>query len=177
MRLPRLLSHNNGFTLTELMVVIGLIVIMSSVGYSGFSSIQKRQTVRSAAYELAGYLKEARMKAIEKSSSYIIDITIPPPPLPPSQYTIYMDANGNNTLEIGTDIVVQQVNLANVDPNITIGIAGANPWRYDPKGMARTLAGGLAMRTITFTNTDGFSVNLVISSLGRVTVNESSQIF
>ena len=64
------LRNSKGFTLTELMVVVAIIAIMTGFGYSGFSSLMKRERVKAAACQFAADVKEARMMAIEKHGIY-----------------------------------------------------------------------------------------------------------
>ena len=164
MRLTHPFSKNGGFTLTETIVVIGLIAIMSSVGYSGFSSWQKRERVRSATYRFASYLKEARMKAIEKFCSHTISFTA-------TQYTIFLDAN-NDFVQQNDEAVVHQVDLADLDPGITVSVPNAYTLRFDPRGKPQRSGGGFGNNTVGFSDDDGFGVNVVIAPLGGVTVSE-----
>ena len=170
MKLPRLLSENKGYTLTEVMIVVSLIAIMSSVGYSGFSSMHKRHKVRSTAYEFGGYLKEIRMKAVEKCCSYFIDFS-------GVQYTIYMDADGDNTLDPDIDVVFREVDLAKVDPDITVETDGF-PMSFNSKGMPALGGGGFGNGSVIYRNDAiGFNVTVTIARLGRVTIAESSEQF
>lgn len=57
---------SSGFTITEAMVVVTLVAIMTGFSYSGFSSLIVRERARSAANQYASYLKEARIRSIEK---------------------------------------------------------------------------------------------------------------
>lgn len=63
---------SNGFTLTEAMVVVTLVAIMTGFSYSGFSSWIVKERARSAANQLAGDLREGRIRSIEKHTSHAV---------------------------------------------------------------------------------------------------------
>lgn len=171
MKRPRLHLHDNtGYTLTELMVVTSMIVIMSSVGYSGFTSFNNREKVRSAAYQFVSHLKESRMKAIEKACSHTIgfDNTF-------TRYTIFMDTNSDYTQQ-ATEAVVRQVNL---ETGITVTVTPATgfPLQYVVQGLPRCQGVGCfdvnGMITVRFAR-PGFSVSVVVRTLGSFTLNEGT---
>ncbi len=64
-----------GFTLIELMIVIGIVAIIASVAVPGFSSSRDRQAVTAAANEILGMLQVARFEALKrKKNSYLCPI-------------------------------------------------------------------------------------------------------
>lgn len=173
MILFKALSGRDGFTLMELMVVVAIIGALMGVGYSGFTSLQSKENVRASAYELAGYLKEARAEAMEKYARYAVTIT-------GNQYTICREAAGNtNDLCNGVGDTVFRVVDVNQTSSGVISISGTGPaapatpfpMHLDVKGMPKNPDGTVmsAARTITLTNGRDTST-VSISQLGRITV-------
>lgn len=163
MNLSRFSQSDKGYTLTELMVVVSLIAIMTGVGYSGFSSWQKRERLNSITYQFSDYLKEARMLAIEKRTSYSVSFIA-------DQYTIFVDFNGDGVLDVDQgETIVHQVNVAQREPGITITVPSGYALVYNIRGMPAAFSNA----TITFSNAGGSSCDVKISTLGRVSVDTS----
>ena len=55
-----------GFTLIELVVSVGIMVVLTSVGIAGFLNFQETQTVQTAAYELRQFYVSAQSQARAK---------------------------------------------------------------------------------------------------------------
>lgn len=166
MKASRLFHIQAGYTLTEVVVVVSLMAMMSVVGFSSFSTYQKKERVRSVAYQFASDLKEARMRAIEKHVSHTVAMDA-------TSYTVYMDTNSDCVLDDGENIV-KQVTVTDQDPGITIGVPSSFSLRFDVRGMVWSATGSFGNSTITFANEQGVSWNVVLSSLGSVSVNENT---
>jgi prepilin-type N-terminal cleavage/methylation domain-containing protein len=163
---PGRLRSCAGFTLTEIMVVIALIVTLTGFGYSGFSGWQKKERVRSLAYDFAAQLREARMRAIEKniSQTFLFAANI---------YTIFSDTNGDCVLADG-ETVVRQVTVDQEDKGIAMATSPTDfSLRFDRKGMPRNKNGGYGACRVHFANEDGYYVDIRVSSLGRIGIDEA----
>ena len=91
-----------GLTLIELAVVIAIVGILMVLAGFQFVGWQARYKVESQIKEMYADLLEARQRAMQRNRTYFIRSTV----ASPDQYTTYEDANGNNTLDIGTDTVI-----------------------------------------------------------------------
>lgn len=166
MREPGPLSNASGFTLTEIMVVVAMVVTLTGFGYSGFSGWQKKERVRSLAYDFAGHLRESRMNAIEKNANQTILFSA-------NQYTIFNDTNGDCTLA-DDETIVRQVTVDQQDKGIALTTNPANlALRFDRKGMPRRAGGGYGESAFHFANEDGYYVDINISSLGSIRIEEA----
>jgi len=64
----------NGFTLLELMIVIGTIGIMTGIGFASFGSAKKHSALRAGQYEVTSAIKLAQSYALQgKSISGVTD--------------------------------------------------------------------------------------------------------
>lgn len=86
--------NSKGFTITESMVVLALIAIMTGFSYSGFSSWIVKERARSAANQYASYLKEARIRSIEKHVPHAVVYSYGA-----NQYNLFSDGNRNFLFE------------------------------------------------------------------------------
>ncbi|WP_241697633.1 GspH/FimT family pseudopilin [Mariprofundus sp. NF] len=68
-------SKQRGFTLIEVMIVVVIIGVMSTIAIPAFSEWRDRQAVRSATQTLMSHLKQARVTAIAENRSVTIDFT------------------------------------------------------------------------------------------------------
>lgn len=164
---PGRLRNCAGFTLTEVLVVIALIMTLTGFGYSGFSGWQKKERIRSVAYDFAAQLREARMRAIEKNVSQTFLFTA-------NEYKIFSDTNGDCDLS-DDESVIRQVKVDQEDGGIAMTTSPVDmALRFDRKGMPRSKSGGYGFCSIHFANEDGYNVDIDISSLGRINVVESN---
>jgi prepilin-type N-terminal cleavage/methylation domain-containing protein len=175
--------NEKGFTLTELLVVIGIAVAMAGLSYSGFTTWEKKERTREAAYELVSQLKVARMLALEKGVSHVMLFDNTTDPNHPS-YWVFRDLNGDRILD-ATEPVMFQIDLSVGHRGTTIstnpvGLADRGTVQFDTKGMV-TLRdkNGSQLATdclITFNRTDGsgfvsgWEPTVTVSPLGRITL-------
>ncbi len=105
----------SGFTMTELLVVITLIVVLISLGMFSYSGYQERYTVETKIRELHIDLMKTRVRAMERSRAHFIVLAA-------RQYTVYEDTydapDGNgvpDTAGPNVDTAVFQKDLASDD--------------------------------------------------------------
>ncbi|HEY4499575.1 MAG TPA: prepilin-type N-terminal cleavage/methylation domain-containing protein [Candidatus Paceibacterota bacterium] len=56
--------QKRGFTVSELMVVIGIIVILGGIGVTNFGGFKRAQDLKSTATSLANYIRDTQQKSI-----------------------------------------------------------------------------------------------------------------
>jgi len=142
-----------GFTLVELMVIIAIIGIISTMATPLFTTFLMASETRGASQELAALLHQARELAIARNASYTVRIDV-------SGNRLCFGDNVNCTWTgPGTDAqgymrLVNRARLTNVTANPTFNHLGT---------------GGAG--TITVQNASGTSsLNVVVASSGRIRI-------
>jgi len=140
-----------GFTVMELMVVVGLMAIISAIAMPSFISWLPSYRLSAGARQVAGDLQLARMKAISQNTTYRLNF------ISGTQYRLEKDAGF--TLESGP---------FTLPTGITASPTGATS-EFQSRGTAS------ATDDITLTNDGGTTVRHVcIKTVGRVHIENSA---
>lgn len=117
------MSKRSAFTLIEIMLILGVLVILLTIGFSSLVSYRQTLINREAANQLAGHLNEARNKARRTSTAYEVRFT-----------------KGANTYEFGPvgslKIYTLPGNstLDSTKPTSTVSIVYSAPYSTTPDG-------------------------------------------
>lgn len=134
----------SGFTVLELMVVIGIAMVVLSVAVPSFLTWLPTLRLSSASRQVAMDLQVARMKAISQNTANTVT---------------FIQAAGTYTFTLSP---TDSRNLGLLYPGITIASASANPV-FTPRGTASTTG------TITLSNGTA-TKSIVVSTVGRVVI-------
>lgn len=158
------MKKNGGFTIVELMVVVGIAILLLSWGLPGYSSWRRKHDAESQIMRLYSDLQFARMTAYSHKVSSGVwwggGTVI-------SNYQIRMDGNGNGTIDdslgSGGDTQVGST----VDPKLDVTTsASQNSVSFDSRGFLNT-------NPLTFTiGGTGASANCVSVSNTRIIVGK-----
>jgi prepilin-type N-terminal cleavage/methylation domain-containing protein len=146
--------HHHGFSLAELLVVIGVTGILAVAAFPVFANFLQTQRARGAAWELADLLNQARQLAIAMNSDYRVQIDTAN-----NRLSFVRTSDGAAWIGPGTDgngfrRLENQARLAGVTAN-PIFYRFGDAW------------GG----TITVQDsTGGFGLGVVVSSKGRIRI-------
>ena len=102
-----------GVTLTELLVVIGILVVLLSLSTIGFRHLTANYNLTDATNQLYSDLEWARQKSLGNAHRFGIQFT-------PNSYTIFEDQNDNNAYDTGEELETRNLN------NITLSGYPAN---------------------------------------------------
>jgi type IV fimbrial biogenesis protein FimT len=141
-----------GFTLTELIVVIGIIGILAAIGIPSFMAWMPKLRLNGAARMVMGDLMAARMKAVSQNNEFKVFF------INDHQYTILDDDNGNGVIDVGE--ATETKNIQDQYSEVTLS-STANPV-FDPRGTASPAA------TITLTGSGSKLVKVHLT--GRVMI-------
>jgi len=106
------LALQSGFTLTELVVVVAIIVVVAGLSIPNLTRAIDTSRIKGAAQTLAAAYQDARIRATQKDTSY--QVLISPPGILPAQLCI--DLDGDGTCSAGDPVTTfsKQVRLSNL---------------------------------------------------------------
>lgn len=138
---------NQGFTLLEVCVVLGLLAVALSIALPPARTLRDGLAVRGARESAASLIMRAKGEALARGGASVW--------VGEDQGTMRVEAGGDTlaTLNVGAEFGVE----------LDLAGAGSEAWlRFDGLGLGR-----VASRTLWFTKA-GARASLVVSSLGRL---------
>lgn len=147
---------SGGFTLMEVLVVIGIIGILSMVAIPTISSTLPKYQLRAAARELVVDFKKARAEAVKRNRDVLIEFA---PSAGGGSYLVCVDINGSGSCDVNDPVlrdvtVPQSVRL--VSTTFTNNLTG-----FTNRGL--TL--GASPGTVTLQNLDGSRSQIITVSV------------
>ena len=149
-------SALQGFSLPELVVVMGIVVILGLLSQTWLSSQLPKWRLNGAARQLASDLMAAKMKAVTQGTKHRVSF------LDSHRYTVLEDKNNNGKPDHGEPLVERDVQNAYGDVTVT----STNNPIFHPRGTASNLA------TVTLSNSAG-TKSITVGITGRVKVKRS----
>ena len=184
--------HQHGFSLVELMIVVSIIGIMSTIAFSSMVASYPNYKLKEAARDTLGQFQRARMEAAKRgiNVSFVFNqpFVDPGPPIAVTTFDYVMfvddDADGNYDINVVADdtddeLILARVRYADNYPHVIFtGVGttfGANDdglraFTVTPRGLVKAPNGSMTSGTLSLTNTKGMIRNVVMSSAGRLTV-------
>ena len=146
----------NGYTITELLVVLSLVAIVVGLGGGWLSSQIPAYRLNGAARLIRSDLLSARMQAVSQGNEFRIIFD------DPYQYTILDDDNNNGKQEAAEPVESRDLR----DDYQGVSFDANNNPIFHPRGIATNLA------TITLSNAVG-EKSITVSMTGRVRIRAS----
>jgi prepilin-type N-terminal cleavage/methylation domain-containing protein len=190
MRISQKKLQQQGFTLTEVMMVVAIISILAAVSIPNILTWLPNARLNSAARDLYGTIMKARGEAARRNrnctiafNQVIIDANGNPVN---NVYVLFEDSNpANSAYDAGEPIIFQMlvwpqnVSLDTAQgggdgisfPNRGAGCAGNPAITFQPNSLPVSDACGLANGSVFLTNTNQRSRTVVVNNTGSVRVN------
>jgi prepilin-type N-terminal cleavage/methylation domain-containing protein len=156
----------NGLTLPELMIVIGIVAILGLIGVSSFSSTLPTYRLKATARDLVSDMRLARQQAATENRQYAIQF------LTPTSYAIVRGAD-HALLQSATSLVTAKTVTAARD--ISWAMPVAMPI-FQPNGLigswdpsSNTVSAG-APDWVALTNPDADTKTIIIGASGRIRI-------
>ena len=144
----------NGYTLTEILITLGMIALVGMLGGGWLATQIPRYSLSGAARQVRSDFLAARMQAVSEGNKYRITF------LDDRRYTILDDDNNNGRADPGERVESRDIQAEY--PAVTL--SSTNNPIFHPRGTASNLA------TVTVTNEAG-SRTVKVSITGRVKIS------
>lgn len=153
------MRHKGGFSLIELLIVLGVIGILAGIGMGYLRS--DRVAVDQTARVLAAQVSYARLQAIKANTFAGLSITTGGN----GGYLIWVDANANRQYDAGTDTVVDRYTFGSGDlARVRLVSNTLTSFVFDSRGIPQDQASG----KVVLGNLGGdYSKAVCVSTQGR----------
>lgn len=143
-----------GFTLVELLVVVGLIMVATAIAFPMITTAMPKYRLRAAARELVINFRKAKLEAVRRNRNAIFLFTPETAADEGGVYRIYIDTNANNALDAGEVLITYAMPRGTVlyASNFNNAVYGVNAGGYTARGVthgALAGTGSVEMRTST----------------------------
>jgi len=148
---PAIIRSHKGFTIVELLIVIGIGSLMAAISLIGVNTLLPKYRLNSAISTVRGDLYKTKILAAKNKNQHRIDFTSSS-----TQYTVEENVNGT-----WTTVVTRQI--ANEYAGVSVDTAAsANPV-FQPRGTSSAV-------TVELDHSSGTSKQITVSSVGRIKV-------
>jgi Tfp pilus assembly protein FimT len=156
-------AKQGGFSLTELLIVCGVMLVVAAMAAPTFFNTIDTYKMRSCAMDVAGLIQRARMRAIKDNSTYAVRTLVTPGV--PSYTQVWMDLNNNGAQDSGERMIQlpSAFSMPNAgNPNITAATLGytAQPLgtlvSFNGRGLPCVVTNGICSNWITGQGQVGF---------------------
>ncbi len=156
------MKKSAGFTLMELMVVLGIIGIAALIAVPNIYRWIANQRLNSAAWLVKGAIERTRMSAVRNNTRTIIAFD-------PNAETFlaFIDVNPDNAWDPDSDTLLFEGEMPPGIDLVSASFAGGQPWiRYNGRGLPNGTGG-----TVVIRDSRGLSHNIIVNITGRVRID------
>ena len=142
-------KSESGFTLIEMMMVIGIIVLLAGIAVPNYITHRDKQKLNRGAREIYATFKSAKMNAIKDSTTIFITFTAGAGAA--GTYRVWEDENGDGAFNAGD----REVSDGQMNPGIAlqnISFSGDSTAVFNSMGLPRMPTGALDFGSLEVTN-------------------------
>lgn len=153
----QILTDRRGFSLSEILVAVGVFSILTAIAVPSFLSVQPGLRLNGASRQVFGKLMWARAQAVEENITYSVTF--------PNNHTIQIirDANANGSADAGESTESVDIQLDYPDCTLSVTSGDTTP-NFHGRGTTDSET------EITITNTTGTRL-VTVTATGNVKIN------
>lgn len=163
-----------GFTLVELMVAVGIMAVLLTIGVSSFAEIGTSMKLTSASNTLLAHIHHARSEAIKRNSRVVLCKSTDGAACAQTGgweqgWIIFHDAN-NNALREGTETIIQREAALAGELLFTGNVNASRYLSFAGSGATRMVGGGYQIGRLTLcrqSTEPGEARQIVFNAVGR----------
>ena len=155
------MRKESGFTLTELMVTIAIISVLSAIATPNVLQWMQSRKLTVGTQEILSALNAARFRAVKDNAHAIINFNTTQ-----DSYRVFLDLNRNNRWDDGTDTGLAAEKMPAGISITEASFAGGASWiRFDGQGLPNGLGGH-----VVIVDPGGRMRQVVVNVTGRIQV-------
>jgi type IV fimbrial biogenesis protein FimT len=164
------MKKQTGFTLVELLIVIGMIALISLISIPNVIGMLPDYRLRSAAHDLFSNFQKAKLEGVKRNINTAVCFSA-------GGYTVFVDADGDFVQDGGEDVIVATNWSEYKDVSVTLGnvtfdnSSGQPCVAFQPNGIPVDNGGGSASGTAPIDNTKGKITAVIVSNAGNIRIN------
>ncbi len=152
----KLLKSRKGFTLTEALVVIGVLAIMITISVPSYISYLPKHRLQTSARQIYDDLQLVKIRAVKDNTDACITFDIVN-----ENYTVFLDADGSSSWTAGDTMIKNTVTLEN-----GVDMTAANACGFNNRGLRTTAQ----TQVVRLTNPTGLIMRIDVNTAGGISI-------
>ncbi len=158
--------HTSGFTIFEVLIVIGMIGILAGIAFPTIGKFLPEFRFRSSVRDIVSCLQEAKLEAIKRNTDVVVVFTT-------TGYRSFVDNGAGDSTKAKNreeDPGEISIRIVNLDSDTTLSLNGSPGVDPNPMGFNSRGFGATANSTLRIENTNANFRTIAFSTSGNVRV-------